>query len=834
MSYAPRCLIAFFLANCTTTFLLANAIKPENSTACSSYKHPYRIAARHIEKGGIGYDQGYTTLEAFFAFNPQHLSTTPFLDIRGHVFNNGKMAANAGLGFRSVVKKRTYGLNAYYDYRNTHRQHYNQVGLGFETLGTLFDVRINGYLPVGKNRTSPYDIAFDQFSGHYALLTQKRQFAMKGANADIGFHFGKSKNFDYYASIGPYYFKNKISYNVWGAKARILFKYKEYIQLELSNSYDKMFHNKFQGQLTFNIPFGPKACAKKIAKTSSSQTADTLLARMLQPVGREEIIVVGKNHQHPKAIDPSTGDPYYFVFVNNTSNSSGTYKSPYHSLSQAQDNSSVRDILYVFPGDGTTKGMNSGITLQDDQKLWGSGVDQLLQTTQGLITIPAQSNTLPSLSNTNVDTLGNVITLASHNAISGIHVTSALNDALYGSDVSSLEISNCLFENVTTFVVESTSLDTSTITFTNNRLINNTNGIFFTLNGTSSLICTNNLFQGQSSESNPPIEIVAHENSFDAQINYNTFNENTIGSIRFYLNHINQANIQYSNNIMTDNGSGSADSLGSNFVVLTDSVADASNACKIVLSDNIFSSNAKNALYLHTDGKITTLDVTALRNSISANGGSGFVLATPVDYLTLVAQTNTIQNSRDNGIAVIAPGLTTRGTITLNHNTITDVINTSNGIAINQDFSNLNLIVQNNYISDCEGTGLLSYAPTGLQSITCDISSNTIERCQNASSNSASGLDLEQFTNLLGSISNNTLIDNTGAAFYIGSTLPNPVACFSLTNNESTNFSFVNPVDGIFTITPMDAPTINTGTINTAGTIDFLNACPVITPLSED
>ena len=63
--------------------------------------------------------------------------------------------------------------------------------------------------------------------------------------------------------------------------------------------------------------------------------ADAIVSRMVQPVGREEIIVVGKKNQNPPAIDPATGQPYFFVFVNNTSSSDGTYESPYPTLSSS-------------------------------------------------------------------------------------------------------------------------------------------------------------------------------------------------------------------------------------------------------------------------------------------------------------------------------------------------------------------------------------------------------------------------------------------------------------------------------------------------------------------
>ncbi|MDP1614917.1 MAG: hypothetical protein Q8L68_03895 [Methylococcales bacterium] len=37
----------------------------------SDKKNNSRAAVRHIEAGGVGYDKGYTTLEGFFALDPE-------------------------------------------------------------------------------------------------------------------------------------------------------------------------------------------------------------------------------------------------------------------------------------------------------------------------------------------------------------------------------------------------------------------------------------------------------------------------------------------------------------------------------------------------------------------------------------------------------------------------------------------------------------------------------------------------------------------------------------------------------------------------------------------
>ena len=211
-SFLAKLFVASFLL-CFPAVVFAGDTLSCSSEFYPSDKQHCRASIRHIEGGGIGYNQGYTTLEGFFSPDPT-LTLMPFFDLRGHIFNNGKAAINAGAGLRKIERGRVYGLNAYYDYRNTQKRiHYNQVGFGFETLGKLWDFRINGYVPVGKKVASS-QMKFAGFSGHNMILSQKYEFAMKGFNAELGFHFGqslgRSRFSDFYAGAGPYFFTEKI------------------------------------------------------------------------------------------------------------------------------------------------------------------------------------------------------------------------------------------------------------------------------------------------------------------------------------------------------------------------------------------------------------------------------------------------------------------------------------------------------------------------------------------------------------------------------------------------------------------------------------------------
>lgn len=780
---------------CCTLF--GQEIEHPNSDSCPDGERHARVAVRHIESGGIGYTTGYTTLETFLAADPSWWAVTPFLDARGHIFDNGKWAANAGVGLRALWGKRAYGINTYYDFRNTKRLNYNQIGVGLETLGELFDFRINGYLPLGKKTADPYGATFEEFSGHHMIISQKYQFAMKGADAEFGFHFGESENFDFYAAAGPYYFVGQVGPNTWGGKARIRGTYKDVMTVELTDSYDTTFRNNFQGQIGFSYSFGPKSKVEKKRSIDTCKLAHTMTRRMVQPVGRQEIIVLDKRKLNSAAIDPATGQPYFFVFVNNTSSSNGTIESPYPTLLQAQQNSSPNDVIYVFPGDGTTRGMNSGIILKASQQFLGSGVSHTLPTPQGAITIPPLTSTLPIITNTNIDTEGDAITLATNNTISGFIISSAMHDAIFGTDPQNLEVSSCLFEDTITYAIEATFSDNASMSVTNNQFVNNTNGIFLTLNGTATVICSDNIFTGQTSVSSVPLEITSNSNIFTAHVENNIFNDNTTGSVRFGLTNVIDADILLLNNTITNNGTGSQSSLGSSLTIISIGTND---HCTIALQGNKFSTNTSNALYLHTSGAITALEISASNNTMSHNGGSALVVATPTGALTLVATDNTFTDLHDNGIAAISSGLTPIGNITISNNILANIGNSSNGIAINQDFTTLHLTIQNNEINGCEGTGIVSYAPDGIDSFNLNVSGNTISNCQNLSSNASPGIDIEQYTSLTGSVTNNILSDNTGTAVFISSTLPTPTAVLNVTGNSSSTGYLLTNTDGNYTL----------------------------------
>ncbi|MBS0616357.1 MAG: inverse autotransporter beta domain-containing protein [Verrucomicrobia bacterium] len=261
-----------------------------------------RITLRHIESKGIGYNQGYSTLEGFFT-PPRAVNTTliPFLDMRAHVFNNGKWAANAGAGIR-FVSDRVYGINLYYDYRQTIHKNYNQISAGFEALGQCIDFRVNGYWPVAETRSHSFHSRIEE-----SKWTFTKEVAMKGANAEWGGRLKGGRNIGFYLAAGPYYFIGH-GKHAFGGEGRIFATIWDHFGLQLSGSYDSLFKGIVQGELSLIFPFGKRQVQKRSNVTCAQE--QTLREKVYQRVDRQEIIVTKHKRYHKHIEDDGGSDSF--------------------------------------------------------------------------------------------------------------------------------------------------------------------------------------------------------------------------------------------------------------------------------------------------------------------------------------------------------------------------------------------------------------------------------------------------------------------------------------------------------------------------------------------
>ena len=250
----------------------AAAIENSKGWECPYRSKNEQVQLRHVEGKGVGYSLGYTTIQVFFS--PDNEKCIPLLDLRGHIFDDGKFAANVGLGFR-YPSSWVCGMNAYYDYRQTSHFHYNQFTLGLEALGTWIDFRLNGYIPVGKKQSIRKD-------------RHEQELAFKGVNAEMGIHLFKNDKTVLYGAFGPYYLEGN-GRNAWGGEARFSVTFLDHVRFEVNGSYDSFFRWIGQGQISLMYFFGNDKQLKHPQKTCYEERV--LRDRVSQWIDRYEIIM---------------------------------------------------------------------------------------------------------------------------------------------------------------------------------------------------------------------------------------------------------------------------------------------------------------------------------------------------------------------------------------------------------------------------------------------------------------------------------------------------------------------------------------------------------------
>jgi|GEM_PF-2992569 len=387
---------------------------------------------KHIEGNGIGYNNGYTSIEGFF---PVAISgyNVPFLDLRGHIFDNGEFASNVGVGVRHIGKNRVWGINGYFDYRDYAHKAFRQLSFGVESLGCTWDFRANGYFPL--DLSTPCWADFSNFSGNSLFCFKQRDIALRGFNAEAGLYlpWRVIPYSDLYLAAGPYFLQRK-NLNSWGGQARLACDLSDYIRFEIQGSYDQLFGGIIQGQVSLRIPFG--------GKFKGCRRGRCFKRSVLQRVERREIIPIKRSKDRELAINPATGLPYQFLFVNNTStDSQGTFQHPYATLNEAEVASTANDVIYVFAGDGTTTGMDQGIVLKDGQYFFGAASGCDLPSECGPIELPA-SGTMPQITNS-VDP---IVLAANHTEICGFHLIANDVRGVDITDVSNVLVHNNFFE----------------------------------------------------------------------------------------------------------------------------------------------------------------------------------------------------------------------------------------------------------------------------------------------------------------------------------------------------------------------------------------------------
>ncbi len=396
---------------------------------------------QHFAGDGIGYQDSYST---FGLFQPIGQGDSRwFADSQLLLTNSAAVGANIGLGYRRYQPgtNRILGAGLWCDLDNRNERMYQQVAVGLESLGDLWDFRSNVYVPVGNrgNSFGYQSTSVPVYQGNQLLLSQAAwvdESAMTGLDLEAGRRLpGWLGDRSLWLFGGLYHFENSGVPEVEGWKCRLEGYLTSDVSAQLSVSSDSVFDTSVVFGVTWT--FGGSARRRGMPVRVRD--------RLVHSSRRNQHMVVGSQvgRSEVAATAPSSSDPLSILHIDSNAGTGGdgSIETPYRTLTEALAGATGDSILFAHADSVFT---GESITLLADQPLFGEGIEHLVETQFGSVALPrATSGTaLPILQNAP----GTAITLVDDSALSGFSI---VNPAGVGILASGLSDAVATVDNVT-------------------------------------------------------------------------------------------------------------------------------------------------------------------------------------------------------------------------------------------------------------------------------------------------------------------------------------------------------------------------------------------------
>ncbi|PWU04582.1 MAG: hypothetical protein C5B43_04355 [Verrucomicrobia bacterium] len=236
------------------------ALEEEVGDACESYKCNFlkdlKVEVGYAAGKFIGIKRDYAEYGVFLpvSFLNQWVI---FADGRAYQFRHSKWGASGGLGIRGGGWcDRILGANVYYDcLESRHDKFFKRIGVGVEWLGACWDIRANGYFPVGSKSHFSKKKVF-KFPGGFVSTCRENEFSIgKGFDAEFGLPVWCCDDLlEVYVAAGPYYYKQRRG-EFWGGYGRIEVNLRDYLSIEVRTSHDKIYRTHTQVRILLSLPF---------------------------------------------------------------------------------------------------------------------------------------------------------------------------------------------------------------------------------------------------------------------------------------------------------------------------------------------------------------------------------------------------------------------------------------------------------------------------------------------------------------------------------------------------------------------------------------------------
>lgn len=397
---------------------------------------------------GYGTDLGVVSLGSMKVFNLD--GATWFLDGQGTMSDDFGGGFNVGAGYRELVNMshgfdpdRILGASFWTDGQSTRSDNFfTQLGFGLESLGESFDLRMNGYFPLSRTKTSdPTLVDRDTIQFHEnGLFAGKQIYTIDTAYSVIDAEGAKRiGNLDAWATAAVYYLggggADDAGYRI-GVRGYAVPDLLVGVQV----TDDDIYHTNVMATLTWFVGRTHKGNAP----------IGTIVDRFREPVMRNDFIATTSKQAETAGVqltDADTNDFFNFIHVdsNAAAGGDGTFENPYNNLAQAE--AAQTDGSYVYMHGGSEFNPTADFQLVDNVKFWGEGTNQFGDVVQHQVdTVERGTVVLPKTSVGAQDELAPIINgfgliLADNNDVNNATINNA-TDAIVGNGVNAPQLAN--------------------------------------------------------------------------------------------------------------------------------------------------------------------------------------------------------------------------------------------------------------------------------------------------------------------------------------------------------------------------------------------------------
>ena len=397
-----------------------------------------RFSIRREFGDGVGFDGGYSYFETFYPVWQTPGQAITFANVRVVNYDDERYwEAQVGGGTRWRTGENVFGVNAFYDGRNTDVRYYNQAGFGLELLRRDWELRSNFYIPVGQRRSQVGDTGFfnPQFVSTNITLdrTLTNESSMSGFDVELGRElpswFDDVRTSAY---IGFYHYDAPGMQSANGVRGRLESWIGENVSLNLAVQNDAVTNTTVSGGVA--IHWGGVSLA--------ARQADPLAAKLGDRVVRDPAIITQQKSDTSRelAIDPATGLPIEVRHLDSNAapGGDGSVLHPFQTLAQLQAGSGPNQILFAH---ADSVFFDQKIKLQPNQRFLGEGIDHYFTAVQGTFLLPRATagTNQPLIQDTFFGPFVSII-LANHDEVAGLRIDQAIGIGIFGHNVTGVTL----------------------------------------------------------------------------------------------------------------------------------------------------------------------------------------------------------------------------------------------------------------------------------------------------------------------------------------------------------------------------------------------------------